>query len=120
MQNPPPGWHIPPVMRIFRGEEGPCTPLFHDDTKPFPPIVCQTVWNGPLKANPQVLDAPDSYAEKGMKKKLSLLGGGILVVIVACYFTFFRGNGHKYDFRYDKVSTGDISMVVDPTGTVNP
>jgi HlyD family secretion protein len=55
-----------------------------------------------------------------MKKKLSLLGGGILVVIVACYFTFFRGNGHKYDFRYDKVSTGDISMVVTATGTVNP
>ncbi len=55
-----------------------------------------------------------------MKKKLVILGTGLVLVAVACYFTFLKGPSNKYEFRYEKVSTGDISMVVTATGTVNP
>ncbi len=55
-----------------------------------------------------------------MKKKYAFAGIGIVVLAVLSFFLFFRGSARKYDFRFDKVSTGDITMVVTATGTVNP
>ncbi len=54
-----------------------------------------------------------------MKKKLIIAGTVVFVLIVAGYTTFLRGSTRKYDFRFDKISTGDITMLVTATGTIN-
>ncbi len=43
----------------------------------------------------------------------------IVALIVSGYFLFGRGDSHKYDFRFDKVSTGDMSVFVTATGTIS-
>jgi HlyD family secretion protein len=55
-----------------------------------------------------------------MKKKLLLPGLATVVLATASYFLFFKGTSQKFDFRYDNVSTGDVTMYVTATGTVNP
>ena len=54
-----------------------------------------------------------------MKKKLTISGTVVLVLVVAGYFIFLRGSSHKYDFRFDKVSNGDLTVYVTATGTIN-
>ena len=55
-----------------------------------------------------------------MKKKLIFSGAILCLLILTGYMVFFRGSSKKYDFRLDKVTTGDLSMLVTATGTVNP
>jgi HlyD family secretion protein len=55
-----------------------------------------------------------------MKKKIIYSSVGTLVLIVLVYFLFFSGSKQKYDFRFDKVSQGDVNVYVTATGTVNP
>ena len=52
-------------------------------------------------------------------KKILIIGGAILSVLVAGYFLIARGGGQKYEFRFDKVSQGDITMYVTATGTIS-
>jgi HlyD family secretion protein len=55
------------------------------------------------------------------KRKVFLFGGlGIAVLTITAYFTFFRGGKSKYEFRFDKVSQGDLNVFVTATGTINP
>jgi HlyD family secretion protein len=54
-----------------------------------------------------------------MKKKVVMSGALVVVLIVAGYFVFFGGRSRKYDFRFDKVSKGDLTVFVTATGTIN-
>ena len=55
-----------------------------------------------------------------MKKKIIYSSAGAFVLIILAYFLFFHTSKPKYDFRFDKVSQGDISVYVTATGTINP
>src|SRR5512140_4039357 len=55
-----------------------------------------------------------------MKKKLIISGAIFFLVLRTGYMVFMRTPSKKYDFRLDKVTSGEISMVVTATGTVNP
>jgi HlyD family secretion protein len=54
-----------------------------------------------------------------MKRHIIIPAVALPVLLVALYVVFFRGGGKKYDFRFDKVSQGDITMTVTATGTIN-
>ncbi len=54
-----------------------------------------------------------------MKRKLMISSAAVLVVAVAVFFLFFRGGSNKYEFRFDKVSKGDLTVYVTATGTIN-
>jgi HlyD family secretion protein len=54
-----------------------------------------------------------------MKKKLIISSIALFGILVSGYFVTLRGSNHKYEYRLDKVSTGDITMVVTATGTIN-
>jgi len=43
----------------------------------------------------------------------------VLAAVVAAYFLFFQKSKATYEFRFDKVSTGDVTMNVTATGTIN-
>jgi len=53
-----------------------------------------------------------------MKKRIAIIVA-LLVVAVALFVFFSSGNDKKYEFRYDKVTEGDITMYVTATGTIN-
>src|SRR5512140_739561 len=55
-----------------------------------------------------------------MKKKLIISGAILCLLLLTGYMVFLRTPSKKYDFRLDKVTSGEISMVVTATGTVNP
>jgi HlyD family secretion protein len=57
-----------------------------------------------------------------MKQKIILWSsiGGALLLLVVCSFLLFRNGKIKYDFRYDSVSEGDMTVYVTATGTINP
>ncbi len=54
-----------------------------------------------------------------MKKKLII--SAIVVVALAAmgYVEFLKGDTHKYDFRFDNVSRGDLAVNVTATGTIS-
>lgn len=54
-----------------------------------------------------------------MKKRI-IIPGALLILAVAVFFIFFRGSSKQYEFRFDTVSRGDITMYVTATGTINP
>jgi HlyD family secretion protein len=53
-----------------------------------------------------------------MKKRI-IIPTVVLLLAVAAFFVFFRGANRKYEFRFDKVSQGDVTMYVTATGTIN-
>jgi HlyD family secretion protein len=53
-----------------------------------------------------------------MKKRI-IIPASVVVLAIAAFFLFFRGGAKKYEFRFDKVSQGDITMNVTATGTIN-
>ena len=53
-----------------------------------------------------------------MKKRIAI-AVALLVVAIALFVVFSRGNSKKYEFRFDKVTQGDITMYVTATGTIN-
>jgi HlyD family secretion protein len=53
-----------------------------------------------------------------MKKRI-VIPVALLVIAVALFVVFSRGNGKKYEYRFDKVTEGDITMYVTATGTIN-
>jgi len=54
-----------------------------------------------------------------VKKRIIILAA-IVVAAIAVFLIFFRGTNKKYEFRFDKVSQGDVTMYVTATGTINP
>ena len=54
-----------------------------------------------------------------MKKKVIISSVAILALAIAGYFIFLGSSTRKYDFRFDKVSKGDVTMYVTATGTIN-
>ena len=52
-------------------------------------------------------------------KKSIISVAGVLILAVAVYLLFLRSAPHKYDFRFDQASKGDISQTVTATGTIN-
>jgi len=54
-----------------------------------------------------------------MKRKVLISSGAVIVIAVAGFFLFFRGGSNKYEFRFDKVSRGDLTVYVTATGTIN-
>ncbi len=53
-------------------------------------------------------------------KKTAYASAIILVaVVVSGYLAFGRKDSNKYDFRFDKVSTGDMAVYVTATGTIS-
>jgi HlyD family secretion protein len=55
-----------------------------------------------------------------MKKRVVISAGVLLVLAVASYGLFWRGASAKYSFRFDRVSSGDLTVFVTATGTINP
>jgi len=51
--------------------------------------------------------------------KRTIIPAALLLFAVGAYFLFFRGTTKKYEFRFDKVTQGDITMNVTATGTIN-
>ncbi|MGA2623755.1 MAG: efflux RND transporter periplasmic adaptor subunit [Bacteroidota bacterium] len=54
-----------------------------------------------------------------MKKKVIISSAAVLVLAIAVYFIFLGSSTRKYDFRFDKVTKGDINVLVTTTGTIN-
>lgn len=55
-----------------------------------------------------------------MKKTLIIAIVAVLVLTAGGYFFFARGGKSKYEFRFDKVSVGDLAVNVTATGAINP
>lgn len=54
-----------------------------------------------------------------MKKKLVISTVVVLALAVLGYVEFLRGDTQKYGFRFDKVSSGDLSVYVTATGAIS-
>ncbi|MCX6145026.1 MAG: efflux RND transporter periplasmic adaptor subunit [Ignavibacteriales bacterium] len=54
-----------------------------------------------------------------MKKSIYIIGGVVVVLAVCAYVLFAKRDSRKYDFRFDKVSKGDLMVYVTATGTIN-
>ena len=55
-----------------------------------------------------------------MKKKMVVSGLIVVVLAIVGYVMFAHTTSVKYEFRYDKVTVGDINASVTATGTINP
>ena len=55
-----------------------------------------------------------------MKKKIIYIFVVLIVLIVASYLIFFRSSAEEIKYRTEKVTRGDITVLVRATGTVNP
>jgi HlyD family secretion protein len=55
-----------------------------------------------------------------MTRKLLIAGMTVVVLGAAGYVEFLRGNTHTYEFRFDRLSLGDLSVYVTTTGTISP
>jgi HlyD family secretion protein len=54
-----------------------------------------------------------------MKKTIYIVGTLVVALVVSAYFLFAKRDSHKYDFRLDKVTKGDLMVYVTATGTIN-
>ncbi len=54
-----------------------------------------------------------------MKRRIIISAVALPVLVIALYLIFFRGGKNRYEFRFDTVSQGDITMTVTATGTIN-
>ena len=54
-----------------------------------------------------------------MKKSIYIVGAVVVVLAICAYVLFAKRDSHKYDFRFDKVSKGDLMVYVTATGTIN-
>lgn len=55
-----------------------------------------------------------------MKKRIIYIVTILLVLIISSYLIFFRGSAGEIKYRTEKISRGDITVLVRATGTVNP
>ena len=54
-----------------------------------------------------------------MKKSIYIIGTVAVVLAVCAYVLFAKRDNRKYDFRFDKVTKGDLMVYVTATGTIN-
>lgn len=54
-----------------------------------------------------------------MKKSVIIYGSVIVVIIIGVIFIFARNKSQSYNFRFDKVTQGDLTVFVTATGTIN-
>jgi HlyD family secretion protein len=54
-----------------------------------------------------------------MKKSVYIVGAVVVVLAICAYVLFAKRDSRKYDFRFDKVSKGDLMVYVTATGTIN-
>lgn len=54
-----------------------------------------------------------------MKKTFYIAGIIVVALSLSAYFLFAKRDSKKYDFRFDKVSEGDLQVYVTATGTIN-
>ena len=54
-----------------------------------------------------------------MKKSVYIVGAVVVVLAVCAYVLFANRDNRKYDFRFDKVTKGDLMVYVTATGTIN-
>jgi HlyD family secretion protein len=54
-----------------------------------------------------------------MRKAIYIGGIVVVAVVVSAYFLFAKRDARKYEFRFDKVSKGDLMVYVTATGTIN-
>ncbi|MGD0589685.1 MAG: efflux RND transporter periplasmic adaptor subunit [Bacteroidota bacterium] len=54
-----------------------------------------------------------------MKRKIYISSSAVVVVIIVAYFLFARNHSQTYNFKFDKVSQGDLTVFVTATGTIN-
>lgn len=54
-----------------------------------------------------------------MRKKIIIWTLVVFALAVTGYVEFLRGSTHAYDFRFDKVSQGDLTVYVNATGTIS-
>jgi len=54
-----------------------------------------------------------------MKKSIYIIGTVVVVLAVCAYVLFAKRDNRKYDFRFDKVTKGDLMVYVTATGTIN-
>ena len=55
-----------------------------------------------------------------MKKKFIISSAVVVLLAIVGYFTLVGSSTRKYDFRFDKVTGGDVTAYVTATGTINP
>ena len=54
-----------------------------------------------------------------MKKSYLIYGSVVVIIIVGVYLLFGRTKSQSYNFRFDKVMEGDLTVYVTATGTIN-
>jgi HlyD family secretion protein len=54
-----------------------------------------------------------------MKKSFLIYGSVIVVIIIGVILLFARNKSQSYNFRFDKVAQGDLTVFVTATGTIN-
>jgi HlyD family secretion protein len=54
-----------------------------------------------------------------MKRKIYVSSSVVVVVFVIAYLLFARSHSQTYNFKFDKVSQGDLTVYVTATGTIN-
>ena len=54
-----------------------------------------------------------------MKKSFLIYGSVIVIVIIGAILLFARNKSQNYNFRFDKVTQGDLTVYVTATGTIN-
>jgi HlyD family secretion protein len=54
-----------------------------------------------------------------MKKSIYIVGAVVVILAISAYMLLAKRDSRKYDFRFDKVSKGDLMVYVTATGTIN-
>ena len=54
-----------------------------------------------------------------MKKSFLLYGSVAIVIVIGVILLFARNKSQSYNFRFDKVAQGDLTVYVTATGTIN-
>ncbi len=54
-----------------------------------------------------------------MKRTIYISGAAVVVIIIVAYLLFARNHSQIYNFKFDKVSQGDLTVFVTATGTIN-
>ena len=54
-----------------------------------------------------------------MKKSFLIYGSVIIVIVAGIILLFARNKSQNYNFRFDKVTQGDLTVFVTATGTIN-
>jgi HlyD family secretion protein len=54
-----------------------------------------------------------------MKKSFLIYGSIIVVIVIGVILLFARNKSQSYNFRFDKVTQGDLTVFVTATGTIN-